>query len=685
MLSNPRSLRDAPPIVLSTGVLALVITCCFVMAWMAVPTKDEIVARMALDGRVERAAQIASDADASADQKTAATAWSAVESWQALRGTVNALPSDQRRQLLLDLLKGSITEKSPATADEILNHHASDLARLTDSQAQQMITSLWQGGLYEKAITWLEERMAQTDKALPAELQTTYISLLFESNQPSKALSAWMPTLLARAQSGDLPLADVNRAVQMAEFSSRTPEVLPLLSRWLAESAFMQGTLDDFCQSAPPQADVLKLAKKAAQWNEWHGNPTAALPIFLRLASCGDEEALTRCIHLYAPLRQPQEMLLVLNALAAKKQMPAVHEYARAQLLAQCAHDEEAALAYQAYLKDHPNNQPAWYELSALYDDMGRNEEAYAACRNAGNDPTVLKRAAALACNIGRFADAIALYQTLSPDQHDSTSIENYALLSESLADNTNLHRALGMRIDRLENPTAGDFLDLARSQHLLGKEFDRIETLQKGLAALPRHGRLVRAAVECLMDLDRCVEAAHIVEAQGSLDDPRQVALYIEASSRSTRGSRALAYLSHLSEQSKTALPADTLIHLARLHAQAGRQREADSILAAVPVGPVTFALQAETKFEQGDYSGAAELQQQHLATIGDSAPDAWMFLGEIERAAGRNDAATAAFDRALTIIRRKAQTPVQMQIGSTTARLEPTAIRPTFRPFLR
>ncbi len=649
-------------VVISWRKMAVLVTLVIGLAWFFVPAREEIVSRLVRDGNLERAATVAVETVGVDAQSVSLTA---VESWHALKEQDGALTPDEVREMLIVLVATAVHEDQGDLAREIVRDEAAKLDAATDDEARRLVTALRQGAQTEAALEWLERRCQTAGHTLPADLAELRITILLELSRPSDALDVLLAALDHGTQADAVPdTATLVRATQAAEFCDRARDVRPLLERWAAASPFMRGSIEEFCASQPeklPEADIfLCLAGKLARWHEWAAEPEAALPLYLRLARLHDSYALDRAAELYEPLCQPVEFLCVLDALAKSGDLPPPSQRERARLLGIVGRDMEAVGAFRDFLALHPADAAMWLDLSALCEDMGRNDDALHALRKAVNlapaDLVARKELAALAGELGHHSEALEVYRSLAPEQHDSITLESYALLAGSLANNEELDRALTLRLARLPAPLAADYLELARSHHFLGKQDARLVTLRDGLVRLPRERRLVRALAEGLIDTERPAEAADLIASEGTLAEPRQLALFIEASSRASRGRSALAVLEKNEHDALDTLPPDTRVHHARLHMQAGRPDAAAALLSAITATPAIFSLLAETRLDLGDLAAARDLQQRHLAAVGDSMPDSWLLLGDIERAAGDEDAARAAFERALVLIRDKA-----------------------------
>ena len=654
---------------------ALLVAVVIALAWWFVPPPEEVANRHVMDGNLDRAQAVVSKENG---ENGPGDSISILETWRTLK-TQPVTRREDARLMLVNLVLAASQSGHSDWVREMMRDGADLLTGVTDDEIRKLTAALRAGAQVELAARWLADACAGRQDPLPDDLVEMRITCLMEVNRPGEALDLLVGKLnAAPGAAPDLTLLE--RAARAAEFSARVDVVKPFVAKWIQASPFMQGSLEAFCSAGLPApgrelSAFLTLGCKQAQWFEWSNQPEAAMPLYLRLARLNNAYALERIMFLYQPLRQPVEFLTSVDGLRRGHSLPQAVERERARVLGMVGRESESAEAMRHYLSTHPADAALWGDLGTLLEDMGRSREALEACQRAvaaAPDRVELqKHLADLACAAGRYEDALKVYRQMAPEAHDSTTLESYALIAESLADDAELNRALILRLQRLPTPLPADYLDLARSYQAIGEITGRLETLGRGRVAYPHERCLMRALAEGLLDAGRPAEAADLIAIEGWLDDPRQLCLYIEAGSRAEFGADALATVRSMAGFDADKLPPDTRLHYARLRLQAGDAAGAAKVLAGVAATTATFSLLAELEFELGLVKSARALQMRHLETVGSKLPESWMLLGDIERACGDEAAATAAFDRALALIRDKAR--AGDGAAGTTARVSP------------
>ncbi|MFY3742428.1 tetratricopeptide repeat protein [Anaeromyxobacter sp. Red801] len=402
---------------------------------------------------------------------------------------------------------------------------------------------------------------------------------------------------------------------------------------------------DELDRLAP--ADTAQVALRLGALYEEHLAEPARAAQFLRRAAALDPAAAPAALpaleRIYRKLESWPDLADALSSLASSAQGAE-----RVQLLfrlgqlceERLAAPDRAAEAYEAAVAADPRHVPSLRALEALYEGAGRREDLFqnlAAQRAAAQEPAarerVLARMAALAAELGRLDEAVALWKELLGirPRHEAAlaALED---LYERLERWQDLAQHLRVRVsatvDRREIARLNDKLG-----HVLGTRLgDAAQAVQSYKAVLESDPRN-RRALEALRDIHA---------AQG--DQDALVSVY-----------RRLVPL-----QEDAAGVKRVRLELADVLLRAGQKREAvEQAKLAFDIEPHTAddLVRIEEIFRQGgaaqDGVRAAEARAALLAAEGGPAEavPAWLAVAELWRAQKRGDAAAAALDKVLEL----------------------------------
>ncbi len=301
---------------------------------------------------------------------------------------------------------------------------------------------------------------------------------------------------------------------------------------------------------------------------------------------------------------------------------------------------DRAAEAYEAAVRSDPRHVPSLRALEALYDAAGRKEDLFqnlGAQRSCAGDPAakerVLARMAALAAELGRLDESVALWKELlqARPRHEE-ALAALEELYESLERWSDLAQHLRVRVqatvDRREIARLNDKLGLVLRTRL-GDPGQAIQSYKAVLDTDPRN----RRALEALRDIHA---------AQGDLE--ALVAVW-----------RRLVPLQEDAAGVKRAR-----LELAEVLLRAGNKREAtEQAKLAFDIEPhaAEELVRIEEVFRQAgaaqDGVRAAEARAALLAAQGGPAEavPAWLAVAELWKGQKRGDAAAAALEKVLEL----------------------------------
>jgi tetratricopeptide (TPR) repeat protein len=461
------------------------------------------------------------------------------------------------------------------------------------------------------------------------------------------------PLWIALADLRERKLADPALAfLALCKAFREEPADRPLRQRMeaLAEASGHEEELaaiyEDELDRLPPAETAEVALRLGALYEHRLGEPARAAG-FLRKALALDPGAAAQALpaleRLHGRLEAWPELADVLAARAGAAQAGE-----RVQLLfrlgqlceERLASPDRAADAYEQAVQSDPRHVPSLRALEALYERAGRRDDLYrnlAAQRAATTDPAtrerVLARSAALATELGRLDEAVALWKELlqaRPRHEEALAAleELYERLErwEDLA--AHLRLRVQATVDRREIARLNDKLGAVLGARL-GDLAQAVASYRAVLDTDPRN----RRALEALRD---------IYAAQG--DGEALAAVY-----------RRLVPL-----QEDAAGVKRMRLELAEVLLRAGKKREAvEQAKLAFDIEPhqAQDLVRVEEVFRQGgaaqDGVRAAEARAALLAGAGRPAEavPAWLAVAELWKGQKRPDAAAAALEKALEL----------------------------------
>lgn len=692
-MTNPRT-SPAPLLrAVSPRFIIPTVTGCLALAAYLVPQKAELVKRLMVDGQHARAMAVATDSGStpfSVTPSAPAAAPVVKTPVEQLREALHAaqlsqtpnhghlatvitqvadanvcldlvrqmdsgLTTEQREKVYLEISKCALAQNNPKFAAAILAEAAEKGVRSLDLLAQEVQAYRW-SEQPKKAMDALQAW--KKDASLPPNLVDEEISLLREMNQPAKALDLLTERLSEEKQSTGFRKETILQASEVAANAGQMKRILPVIGEFLNNLPAGKASLADLA-SGKVKADEtwLKFASLTAQHCEWGGAASEAFPLYQKLAVLGDRKALDRVLDLNLGLNLDGEVMEVLRGLVPMKDRPEL-TVKFAHLLADAGEYDLSDRWYGEWLEQNPKDIDAMLERAAVAEEQSRLSDAMEIYRKAlALEPKNLKIQKEIAdIQIARreFRDAFEFYEQLPEKDHDSVTLENYALIAESLAEYPAYNRALVVRQHRLKQPTTQDFLELARSFEVIGDAEGVIKTYEGGLAKFPR-SRIMHIELANTYRLQNRYEEALALLAKPELkSDMHAMQLYIEVACLEEDYAGALAFLGKGFEN-KFAFGPEVRLDLGHIYFNTGYLAEADALYASVPDEPTLWPLIANARFKVGNFASAEEYQKKYLGSLTTPDPQGWMMMGDIYKATGREAEATAAYAKSLSLMADK------------------------------
>ena len=529
---------------------------------------------------------------------------------------------------------------------------------------------------------------------VPEALESQFVSLLFANGHSSEALDLLLPKLAEQSSTGKVSPTLLAQATEAGNFSGRVKELRPYLASSVAGMPLGKASLDEICAAVKAgnhpllaeQAQWSKSALELAHWFEWSeipdpANAEQALALYEKLAVLGNRAALDKAADMAIDLQTMGNLLKVMDVVMTGPNPPAMED-TYGHLLGVAGRMDEADTYFQAWLQKHPHDLHALAEYASLCQDRDDMPKALIAWKQAANQVTTnhrfrsgfwqarhhwyqpgsfhpervtfQKRQAEVHIELEQGQEALAIYQNFEPHQHDNTTLENMAVLAESLGDYVSLNRALDMRFMKLTHPSVNDYLELARSYDLIAKKEQQMKVLALGVEKLPNSLNLRRQYAAALLEAGRPGDAVALLSVASTKQDLRSMCIYIQAAGQSAQYVTAAEFLKDQIGKRRD-FPADVRLELGHICHQTGQFDLARGYYSSVPSNAITWPLLAEACFQTGAFAEARKYQQMYLDDIDDPPADQLVFFGDICHMMGDEVAAQKSYDLALESVRNK------------------------------
>jgi tetratricopeptide (TPR) repeat protein len=693
-----------PSRVISLPVLGFVLAACIGLSWAMVPRQGELVERLYKDKQYDRVISVLKQETALAGLKGTNDFHLSAEQVATLSRLLNLTPREQLQALFvskkppaydehthqivlaairyvnvmppaeamamiepglnrvsedqrLSLLK-LLAENALAVSNPQLSARCLSLACESSQTDWSLVTNMIQSHRWsrqsllatEKLNAWLKKNPNTLTATQLEEAKSLRYSLAMASGQPSQAFSLTLEEL--KKHQGTPSPELIEQAHQAALQSGRTLELKPWLEQFVQSMPESRWSLAELHATQAPEYQ--RWCLQLAQWCDWSADFDKAFDAHLRLAALGREASMQRCLLLYEFLGRAEEcceLLLVLkNTSFAKAQ-----EHDLARLLAELGRDEAAKEHYEACLQRLPSHRDLLFEYASLLEDLGDE----AASRRAfakmiqmhPHDAPGLRKLAEACIREGDFREAISHYQQLPEAAHTEDSLENYAMIAESLDDAPAQCEALRLALKRQTNPTVEMYLDLADAASALPEKDAVKNVYAEGLAMLPDSAQLRIALAGCLMEAQHLDEALACLLHSSLKGNFEAIQMLLSLGDTLPDIDQVLAFMGKDVEK-YFPLTAENRLQLALLHHLNGDSAAASRLFTSVPETKETIRLLAEARFDTGDFAESARLMTQHLRSHPRSVAADWMMLGDAYEELGRPEEAKKAYDYSLALL---------------------------------
>ena len=310
---------------------------------------------------------------------------------------------------------------------------------------------------------------------------------------------------------------------------------------------------------------------------------------------------------------------------------------------------------FEDWVKEHPNDRNAAYELACLQEATASPHTAITAfervVRSFPGDPAATKRLVSLRIRSGQPESALRELDHLKESDFDPDTLENYTMLAESLDQPDSLLRALGIMSRIPQETTPELYLRMSEVARQHSDDERPLAILREGISKLPASPSLRVELATLLLDQERFEEA--LVEmlhpaVKGRMDAQ---SLALAASIHTNRTAEVLAAVGKDFE-TKNDLSLTTQLDLAVACILSGETQRGERLFASVPVERMSLARLADARLLAGHFQEAERLARLNIAQSTKPQPSDWILLGDTQSKQGRIDEANDAYAKALAVV---------------------------------
>jgi len=584
----------------------------------------------------------------------------AAEALRVIEPNLSRVPDVFRVPLLRLLAQNANGSSKPDVAAACLRL-ACESSTADWSVAQEMIQSFRWSGQGENAFReldqWLRTHREQLSPAHKREAEELHYTLALETGQPGRAFDLCLQQM--QAQGGAPPLNLLERSYSTALQSGRTKELVPWLEKFVEALPEAKLSLAQLYQTASGPGSTKmggyrQWCQILAQWSDWNASFETAFSLHMRLAAMGEAASLTRCLALYVFLGRTEEcceLLLVLRdtpeGQKRKRQL--------AQLLAELGRDDESKVCYEECLKEKPDDRNLLYEYGCLHEDMGDEPASRKVfellVQRHPEDEFAIKKLAESCIRDADYTTALSLYHRLPDAAHNHDTLENYAMIAESLDNHEAEYRALRLTTKLTSTPSIELYLSMVEAAAHMQNATLATQVLEEGLQRLPQSSQLRIALAGNHIEAERYDEGVAYLLQDNLRGSFEVVQILLSLCEVLPDSKKVLAFLGDRVE-SRFPLTATNRLQLAVICFNAGRTAECDRLFASVPETPDTLPLLARNRFIIGDTSEALRLLSTYLNKNAGAGPEDWVLLGDIYGQMGRTEDAVKAYDQSLVLL---------------------------------
>lgn len=693
---------DSSPIV-SPKALWVVVGSCVAAALFFIPDEKELVNRLDKDGQVERLKALADEALADEPLVTEAPK----SDRERLRAWLTNPDSEVRNDPAVQAdqkIMCAITDKPLEVAAELVSN-ASKLDRdlfgyLADALARRAlglqkpsesgwILTEWfklepSWELANRAVeSWRWGR--HSDQALkvlglalnanldasgaPRQFDDLRVKLALESNQPNLAFDIELARYQATSET-ERPQR-LRRLVELANAGDRTTEASRLIAEHLRNVPFHHASITEAIAlartgtaftSASDESCYRDYAAAMARWQEWSNHGSEAINTWLHLAILDHLEGWTRSLDLYEDVLRHHDFAEVL-AYRIERGMSLDKQKLLADLLTEEGSLDKALVHYAAAAAQSTDPISALRPIGRIHQQSGEWEQAISTfseiLRYLPDDPEARKSKAFALVRLHRYEEARQAYVALAAAlPNDAELQETCASLCDSLGYEVEARNALQRLLAcTTRTATPEEHLELADRYRVADDQSGLINTLRTGLNHFPSSSRLRFSLAESVAAQGNHDEAVQLLAHESMRDNAAALELLVTESMDATNAQVACTFLGNEIPPCLASLPASCL-RLAFLFEREGRaligNKIIDELLHHAAFRQTTVWLNlGRLSLDFGNIERAESFITLYLASSGSTDSKAWELLGDVYKAANRDDEALTAYRKAVEVLR--------------------------------
>lgn len=614
---------------------------------------------------------------------------------------LSKLSSAQRTKIADYIVSLALSENNPEAAAD---YHRELIPRPNQAEVQEQVRLWRMAGKPKEAVYAIDDFVVdrrQTLVTIDQDLADLFVQLLRETGENERALDVIRERLPgAKSEVEASHLFDLLNTVALN--AGKAADLKDDYEDWLEKHPNDMRALEAYIPILSAAGDLARTAeiygilhrhdpdnrefrRNYAQYLEWSDQAELAFDIHLEEIRDGNLEALERATVLNPGLNRHEDLA------AAYEHMPGTyttetHLKELARLRVELGHYEQAEDLYRRLSELDPEEPSYLYERAQLQRSLFAFKEARLCLEKLlalnPDDRKGLEAYASLLNCTGDYAAALPYLKRLAEKEPASLAVESYLLLATSTGGLEHVVSALELKIGNL-NAEAQDYIELADTYSVLGRQDKQLQTIDRGLAK--RNGAAMQMyAVSLFMDKNMFSRARSVLAGLPNLRTNEELAVsYLQAAfemkdfaeaERFLNGGLPAAMLKKLPILKLAAAVYETrkkldkarplfaeiyrkeggfssALDYARISFELGDTVTAKQVLAPYARSGLAsvMELRAQIAMKEKRFREAEYLQKELVATGQGNKSENWNTLGDIFQEQGKKVSARSAYIRAI------------------------------------
>jgi hypothetical protein len=595
------------------------------------------------------------------------------EAWKVIHENKQRVTEDQQMDFALLLSENALAVGEPGLAAEIL-----DEAAALPIAGREVILSLAQASRWSgrpllgarRLRDWLRRHAAEvTEEAELDQLYAEVAKLALEGGNAALGLEVCLDQYQRLHDKGrEYNEVQLQRALGSARQCGRSAELKLILSAYVETMPEARLGWKDLRKLAQAPTSGFKCYREylqmLASFADWSSDFRAAFEAHYRLAACGELASLDRCLALRTFLGRDEDLAALMQELGPIAERPKL-PLMLAQMLAALGEEQPARQMYESWVKAHPEDADAHYAYSCLLYDIKEDAQSKVEFQKHverfPQEARGLKKLAEFHIREQELLAALSCYARLETKDHDEASLENYALLANSMDRPEDEVRAKLFVLLKEKKPSLELYRELADAAQYLKDVSPGIAALEEGLEAYPESPSLRRALAQLHVrqDAQQGVELAVKVLMQSccrqSLDCMSDL---LSIANRYSNGAELLGFLGTSIERDLP-LSAEDRLSLGVLCYHTGNADRGKALFESTGSRREELPALADAHYQVGHMIEAAELMIRFITNNPDAVSQHWLFLGDVYDQLGYKREAQQAYDYSLQLLTKDISAP--------------------------